>query len=165
MNCRNGQMTRTGAGIAIMVGLLMGTSALADADVDNDAIARQVNEALGLGDSVLEVVDITGLPGEDAVAIVPLGGYLYTVTVEPHSVRAPGYRVVTQTGPDTYEEFEPGPVMTGVNVWVVQMPCRSGRPAGVRGAVQRSASLPGVWAPTGPAANNPHTMIAERFIR
>ena len=44
MNRRNGQMTRTGAGIAIMVGLLMGTSGPADADVGNDAIARQVNE-------------------------------------------------------------------------------------------------------------------------
>ncbi len=73
---------------------------------------RQVSRELGVSTCQLVRSVIDTAPGRKISIRIPIDGEQYRVNLEPHSVRAPGYRLLVQDAAGVITERRPGPVET-----------------------------------------------------
>ncbi len=73
-----------------------------------DALTDHVNDVLGLRASSVAELVVGGAPHTVLSARVPIASKTYTLELEPHAVRAGGYRVYVQRADGSLEEHPPG---------------------------------------------------------
>jgi hypothetical protein len=73
-----------------------------------DALRDHVNDVLGLRASSVTELVVGGAPHTVLSARVPIASRNYTLEMEPHAMRAGGYRVYVQRADGSLEEHPPG---------------------------------------------------------
>jgi hypothetical protein len=71
-----------------------------------------VNSVLQLRDSRIITLNIDPTPARTIVAAITIDQQPYTMRLEPHSIRAPGYRLTAQIADGSLVDVESGPVRT-----------------------------------------------------
>ena len=71
-----------------------------------------LNDTLGVAHSTIAVLSYDRTPEAAITVDLPLDGENYTLTLQPHSVRAPGYQLLIQDDTGAIVPVEPGPVRT-----------------------------------------------------
>lgn len=94
-----------------IVALLLPASARADQAADAEVKAR-AQAAFGLTACRLATLDISETPEGGLVTMLPVAGADVTLVLEPHSVRAPNYKVWVQLADGSYVEEKPAPTNT-----------------------------------------------------
>jgi PKD repeat protein len=98
-----------------MLGALLAplTSAQVQVDeLDLDALKVEVNETLGLADSDIFSLGVTGEAGSDIVVTLPIEGTQFTVQMWPHSVRSDKYKVLVQVADGSMVEAPASEIRT-----------------------------------------------------
>ena len=95
-----------------LLSLIAPASSAQDAQPTGELLASQVNETLGLTDSVVFSLDVTGEPGDEALFVLPIEGVDFTLQTWPHSVRSEHYRVLAQVADGSLVEVPASEVRT-----------------------------------------------------
>lgn len=74
--------------------------------------AREVNEVLNLTDNVVVSLDLPVVAAAGVSVEVPINGVRSTLTLHPHSARAPGFELLIQLDDGSFTAIDPGPVRT-----------------------------------------------------
>lgn len=105
-------MIRHPSHLGVSFALLLSGLALGATDGVETSLASRANEALGLRNSEITKVAMTAI-GNGGVAIeFRFEGQLVRATLAPHSIRAPGYRVLAQGEDGIMVEMPPTPERT-----------------------------------------------------
>lgn len=99
--------------LALAALVAMPTQASAQANQNGLSVSDEmVNEAYSLTDSMTVSLDIPEALDQSMIVTVPFKGQQYELVLTPHSVRAPGYRVIEVGDGEIWNEVKPGPVLT-----------------------------------------------------
>jgi len=71
-----------------------------------------VNDMLGLVASEIITVNVDPTPDRNIWAPITIDGLQYTMDLEPHSIRAPGYILRAQLADGSFVDVDPGPLRT-----------------------------------------------------
>jgi hypothetical protein len=106
------------ASIAVCLFLIAGPVLVADGgttdsqSLDSAELIEDVNVELGLDASTVFSLDAGQTAGTSGGLAVPIEGELYTLDLQPQSVRANTYQLVIQAADGTYRNVEPGKART-----------------------------------------------------
>lgn len=104
--------------LVCVVALLVVGPAMASGAVDSGSVVSTapdpdlVNQVLNLSASTVVTLEVPDTPGQAIAVVVPIGGVEYTLDLQPHSVRAPGYQLLAQIEDGSLVQTKPGIVRT-----------------------------------------------------
>jgi hypothetical protein len=103
---------RAACAAAVLLAAASGAAAQVRATSRATPTDALIRSQMNLSAYTLQSLAPTGAPGEAFTVDVALGGQARTLVLEPHSFRAPGYRVLVDQGGNNLVEVQPAPPAT-----------------------------------------------------